>query len=137
MAALENAARSEIAVVVVSWNTRPLLEGCLRSFEAGARGGRLDVCVVDNASDDGSADLVRGRFPWATLVASPSNLGFGAAVNLAAERTDAPWLAIANADVAVTPGALEALLAAAAADPGAGALAPRLMLPDGRTQHSV
>jgi N-acetylglucosaminyl-diphospho-decaprenol L-rhamnosyltransferase len=137
MALRENAPRPEIAVVVVSWNTRPLLEGCLRSLEAGARGGRLDVCVVDNASEDGSADLVRERFPWATLVASPSNLGFGAAVNLAAERTDARWLAIANADVAVAPGALDALLAAAAADPGAGALAPRLVLPDGRTQHSV
>lgn len=123
--------------MVVSWNTRPLLEGCLRSLEAGALSGRLGVCVVDNASDDGSADLVREHFPWAALVASERNLGFGAAVNLGAEQADAPWLAIANADVTVAPDALDALLAAAAADPGAGALAPRLLLPDGSTQHSV
>jgi GT2 family glycosyltransferase len=137
MALGENVQKTEIAVIVVSWNTRELLARCMRSFEADAASGRLDVCVVDNASQDGSAELVRERFPWATLIESPSNVGFGAGVNLAAERTDARWLAIANADVAVAPGALDALLAAAAADPGAGALAPRLVLPDGRTQHSV
>src|SRR5207253_8850601 len=111
----------DVAVVVVSWNTRALLERCLRSLETDARAGRLAVWVVDNASHDGSAQLVRERFPWATLVASPENLGFGTAVNLAAARSTSPWLAIANADVCLSAGALDALLAAAAADPGAGA----------------
>ena len=137
MALGENISKPEIAVIVVSWNTRELLEGCLRSLEADALNGRLDVCVVDNASHDGSARLVRDGFPWATLIESPENLGFGAAVNLAAERTEGRWLAAANADVAVAPGALDALLSAGASDPRAGALAPRLVLPDGRTQHSV
>jgi N-acetylglucosaminyl-diphospho-decaprenol L-rhamnosyltransferase len=133
----QSSSKAEIGVVIVSWNTRSLLEGCLRSFEAGAVNGRLDVCVVDNASEDGSADLVRERFPWATLIESPENLGFGAAVNLAAGRTEGRWLAVANADVEVAPDALDALLSAAGSDPRAGALAPRLVLPDGRTQHSV
>jgi GT2 family glycosyltransferase len=93
--------------------------------------------VVDNASSDGSPDLVRNHYGWAHLVASEENLGFGPAVNLVASQTSSPWLAIANADIALRPGALEALLDSGSRDPGAGAIAPRLVLPDGSTQHSV
>ncbi len=126
-----------VTVAVVSWNTRELLRRCLRSFAAYAEGGVTDVWIVDNSSNDGSADVVRDDFPWAQLVALGHNAGFGPAVNLVAERTSSPWLILANADTAPRPGAIEALLEAAAADPGAGVLAPRLVLPDGCTQHSV
>ena len=126
-----------IAVAVVSWNTRELLERCLRSFEPEHERGTVEVWVVDNGSSDGSPDMVRERFPWVNLVAPDENLGFGRAVNLVADRTSTPWLAPANADIAVRPGALEALLEAAERDPRAGAIAPRLVLPAGNTQHSV
>ena len=126
----------EVAVVVVSWNTRELLRRCLTSLAPEVDRGRCEVSVVDNASTDGSAAMVRDEFGWARLDAVDENLGFGRAVNLAAARTDAPWLAIANADVALRPGALDALLRAGA-DRHAGAVAPRLVLPDGSTQHSV
>jgi GT2 family glycosyltransferase len=96
-----------------------------------------DVWVVDNASADGSAALVRERFPWVKLIASTENLGFGAAVNLVAARTSSRWLAPANADVRLDPGALERLLVEGEGHPEAGAIAPRLILPDGSTQHSV
>jgi GT2 family glycosyltransferase len=97
----------------------------------------VEAWVVDNASTDASAELVRERYGWAQLIASDKNVGFGSAVNLVAERTSSPWLAIANADVRLQPGALDRLLESAERDPGAGALAPRLVLPDGSTQHSV
>jgi N-acetylglucosaminyl-diphospho-decaprenol L-rhamnosyltransferase len=126
-----------VAIAVVSWNTRDLLAGCLESLAPEHEAGRARVWVVDNASSDGSAELVRERFAWANLIASPDNLGFGAAVNYVAERTDAKWLAPANADVRVERGALERLIATGRADPGAGAVAPRLLLPDGSTQHSA
>lgn len=126
-----------VAVVVVSWNTRGLLARCLESFAPEVERGHVEVCVVDNASEDGSAELVRERFGWARLIASEENLGFGRAVNLGAAGTEANWIAVANADIAVRPGAIDALLEAGDRDPGAGALAPRLVLPDGRTQHSV
>jgi GT2 family glycosyltransferase len=126
-----------VAFVVVSWNTATLLDRCLGSLAGAAAAGLADVWVVDNASSDGSLELARERHGWARLIALDENLGFGSAVNLAASRTDNPWLAIANADVALRPGALEALLTAGERDPGAGAIAPRLVLPDGSTQHSV
>ena len=126
---------ASIAAAVVSWNTRELLDRCLGSLQSEAH--RVETWVVDNASTDGSADLVRERHGWAQLVASEENLGFGAAVNLVADRTASEWVLIANADVALRPGALDALLEAGRRDPGAGAVAPRLVLPDGSTQHSV
>ncbi|HKP92108.1 MAG TPA: glycosyltransferase family 2 protein [Thermoleophilaceae bacterium] len=126
-----------VAVAVVSWNTRDLLDRCLRSLEPEARRGAAEVWVVDNASTDGSPDLVRDRFDWVRLVASDENLGFGRAVNLVARQTASEWVAPANADVALHPGALDAMLAAGERDRGAGAIAPRLVLPDGSTQHSV
>jgi N-acetylglucosaminyl-diphospho-decaprenol L-rhamnosyltransferase len=126
-----------VTIVVVSWNTRELLARCLESITAEVESGRAELAVVDNASEDGSPEIVRERFPWATLLALRENRGFGAAVNLAAARTTSPWIAAANADVELLPGALEALLAAGEEDPRAGALGPRLLLPDGSAQHSV
>lgn len=129
--------RVAVAVAVVSWNTRELLAECLQSLQPDVEAGLASVCVVDNASTDGSAAMAEERFPWARVIASEENLGFGPAVNLVARDTDARWIAPANADVALTPGALERLLAAGEAEPRAGAVAPRLLMPDGGTQHSV
>ena len=127
----------QVAVAVVSWNTRELLRRCLASLEPEREAGRAEVWVVDNASADGSAEMVAREFPGVRLVASLENIGFGPAVNHVARATRTPWVAPANADVALESGALDALLAAGERHPGAGAIAPRLVRPDGSTQHSV
>src|SRR4051794_29681162 len=126
-----------VTIAIVSWNTRDLLARCLESLAPEVERGRAEVWVVDNASTDGSPDMVRERFGWAHLIPSEENLGFGRAINLVARQTSSEWIATANADVALRPGALNALLEAGAIDPGAGAIAPRLVLPGGETQHSV
>src|SRR4051794_25019392 len=95
----------QITVAVVSYNTRSELERCLASFA----GTSADVWVVDNGSSDGSPGVV----PAGRLIEPGRNIGYGAAVNLVAQRTSSEWLVAANADVALTPGALEALVAAA------------------------
>jgi N-acetylglucosaminyl-diphospho-decaprenol L-rhamnosyltransferase len=126
-----------VAVAVVSWNQRDLLASCLRGLRADSDAGRAEVYVVDNASSDGSPDLVRSQFPWVDLIACRENLGFGHAVNLVAKRTSAPWIAAANDDVEPTPGALVRLLEIGESHQSAGAVVPRLLLHDGSTQHSV
>jgi GT2 family glycosyltransferase len=127
----------KVTVAVVSWNTRALLEDCLASLKDDAEEGLCEVWVADNASEDGSPEMVRERFPWVRLLANDENAGFGAAVNAVAAQSQSEWIAAANADVRATPGALQALLRAGAGDPRAGAVAPRLVLPDGSVQHSV
>src|SRR5204862_7374177 len=126
-----------VAIAVISWNTRDLLGACLTSIEPEVQAGRAEVWVVDNASTDGSAELVRRSFPWAELIALDENIGFGAAVNLAAARRGTPWIAIATADVELEAGALATLIDAGERHPDAGIVAPRLVLPDGSVQHSV
>ena len=126
-----------VAIAVVSWNTRSLLEECLRSMQADADAGRARVIVVDNGSNDGSAEMVTSEFPWAELIANTDNVGFGAAVNTAIANTDTPWIAAANADIALEANALRALIEAGDRRPDAGIIAPRLIDPDGSTQHSV
>jgi GT2 family glycosyltransferase len=120
---------------VVSAGTRDLLASCLESLAPEHEAGRAEVWVVDNASKDGSPEMVEERFPWVRLVRSTENLGYGRAVNLVAARTEAPWVVASNSDVEVQPGALERMLQAGAADPRTGAVSPRLVLPDGRSQH--
>jgi N-acetylglucosaminyl-diphospho-decaprenol L-rhamnosyltransferase len=126
-----------VTVVVVSWNTRELLLRCLDSLAAEVELGRARVCVVDNGSSDGSAQAAREQAPWAEVLETEENLGFGRAVNLVARGgVSSEWLACANADVALEPGALSALLAAGA-DKRVGCVAPQLVLADGTPEHSV
>ncbi len=120
----------KVIAAIISYNTRDLLARCLDALTG------VETWVVDNASRDGSAAMVRERHPAVHLEAREDNLGFGAAVDLVAECAGAwDWLVVANADSAPEPGALAALLAAA--EPGDGILAPRLIRPDGSTQHST
>src|SRR3954465_3306946 len=70
----------EVSVAIVSWNTRDLLRRCLDSFATEAASGRCEVWVVDNASTDGSAQMVQEDFAWVQLEASSENLGFGPAI---------------------------------------------------------
>jgi N-acetylglucosaminyl-diphospho-decaprenol L-rhamnosyltransferase len=126
-----------VAVAVVSTNQRDLLARALRSLEPEQQAGRVETWVVDNASEDGSAEMVHSEFPWVELLALDENVGYGRAVNLVAERSNADWIAPANEDIELRPGAVERLLAAAEQHPEAAVLAPRLVLADGSTQHSV
>ena len=126
-----------VTVAVVSWNTRDLLGRCLDSLRPDADAGLAEVWVVDNGSTDGSPALVREDYGWVELLEPEENLGFGRAVNLVAERAEAGWIAPANADIELAPGALARLVEAGERDRAAGAIAPRLILPDGSTQHSV
>lgn len=126
-----------VTIAVVSWNTRSLLAACLESMLPDVEGGRAEVWVFDNGSTDGSVDMVRERYPWAEVAVGEGNLGFGPAVNAVAARTSSAWLAAANADVELRPGALEGLLAAGGVHQRAGALAPKLVLFDGNPQHSA
>lgn len=125
-----------ISAAVVSWNTRELLLRCLDSLAPAVGDGLMEVWVLDNGSGDGSAEAAREHAPWATVLEADENLGFGRAVNLVAGRSDGDWLLVCNADIAVEPGAIDALLAAGASA-RTGCVAPRLILPDGTTQHSV
>jgi GT2 family glycosyltransferase len=100
-----------LSVVIVSWNTRELLGQCLASIEAHPPRGAYEVWVVDNASADGSAAMVRERFPWARLIENEENRGFAAANNQAIRQSASRYVLLLNSDTEVQPGALPVLVA--------------------------
>lgn len=120
---------ARITVVVVTWQGRDLVRRCLDSLRGQTEPHR--VVVVDNASTDGTAELLTARYPEADILRLQVNTGFagGAQAGLDAVRT--PYAALLNNDAAADPGWLAALTAALDADPRLAAATSRLLLADG------
>jgi N-acetylglucosaminyl-diphospho-decaprenol L-rhamnosyltransferase len=122
---------------VVSYNTRDVLARCLESVRAASDGLDMELIVVDNASCDGSAEMVGERFPEASLLANERNVGFGRANNQAFARTGGRYILMLNPDTDVRSDALRRLVNFADHHPAAGAIGARLENPDGSLQHSA
>lgn len=116
-----------VTVVVVSYNTQGDLARCLQAFVDTPPEVSHQVVVVDNASRDGSAAMVRKRFPAVRLIEAGDNLGFARANNLAIRLTDSELVLLLNSDAMVPPHALDRLVAALDRHPEAGAAGPRLI----------
>ena len=99
-----------ISVIIVNYNVRDLLESCLHSVESALDAVPGEILVVDNASDDGSADMVRQKFPDVVLIESDSNLGFARANNLALARARGAYLLLLNPDTLVQEDTLQTML---------------------------
>ena len=124
-------------VVIVAFRSRDLLGACLTALRAHPAAGGTRTWVVDNASQDGTADMVRSRFPDVELIVSPHNLGFAVANNLAIRRGDAPYVLALNPDTRVTSGALDHMLELMDAEPSIGISGCRLELEDGTFDHAA
>jgi len=127
---------TDVRVGIVSWNTAALLDRCLAALPAALRGLAAEVVVVDNASNDGSADLA-ARHPGVLVVRNPGNVGYGRAMNQALSGTEAPVLVALNPDTEPGEGSLVRLVMQLRADPTLGLIVPRLLNEDGTDQHSV
>ncbi len=121
-------------IVITSYRTRDLLIACLDSLRQYAPAMPLRITVTDNASDDGSVELVRERYPEVTLLTSDTNRGFGAATNRALRRLEHETVLLLNADTQVTPGCLDRLLAHFDRHPEIGMVGPAHVSPSGQPQ---
>jgi GT2 family glycosyltransferase len=121
----------EVAVIIVSYNTRDLTLKALETLYANAGKVRMQVIVWDNASADSSADAIAAAYPEAELVRSQENLGFAVANNRAAQLARGEWLLLLNPDTETYPRAVEAMLKFARANPKAGIVGGRTYYPDG------
>jgi GT2 family glycosyltransferase len=100
-----------VTVVVLNWNGAHLLPDCLDGLVAqDLPEGRMAVWVVDNASRDGSLELLRDRYPWVRAIANPSNDGFAGGNNVALREVDTPFVALLNNDARPEPDWLRRLL---------------------------
>ncbi|MGC8880428.1 MAG: glycosyltransferase family 2 protein [Anaerolineae bacterium] len=127
----------DLSIVIVNWNTRDLLAQCLASVYAHPPDCVFDVWVVDNASTDGSAAMVRERFPQVHLIENRENVGFARANNQAIRASTGRYVLLLNSDAWVRPMALHRMVEFMDAYPIAGAAGPRLLNPDGTLQPSA
>lgn len=125
-----------LSVVVLSWNTRDLLRACLQSLSADDVGRTREIIVVDNASDDGSADLVASEFPDVRLIRNDANLLYSEGNNVGARVAEGEYLCLLNSDTEVDPGTLEALCRFLDENPDYGMVGPMLRNPDGSLQKA-
>jgi GT2 family glycosyltransferase len=134
-----SAAAPRLTIIIVSFNARHVLAGCLRSLAADPPALSHEVVVVDNGSGDGTLEMLRDEWPAVRTIALGRNAGFAAANNVGIRQTAAgrsPWILLLNSDTVVAGGALDRLVARAEEVPGVGAAGPRLIDAAGRPELS-
>lgn len=126
-----------LEVVIVSYRCEEMLRQCLHSLHEYSPAGGLRVTVVDNASGDGTPDLVRREFPDVRLIALDENVGFSAANNLVLRETSSEYVLVLNPDTRICEGTLETLLHVMEADRRIGIAGCRLVQEDGSLDHAA
>jgi N-acetylglucosaminyl-diphospho-decaprenol L-rhamnosyltransferase len=126
----------DLSVVILSWNVHDLLGQCLRSATIGYHPLATETIVVDNASCDGSAEMVRAEFPNVRLIANTTNRGYAGGNNDGIAAATGRYVMVLNPDTRVLGEALATMVAYADAHPDVGALGPQLLNPDGSVQSS-
>src|SRR2546423_77953 len=125
-----------LSIVIVSFNAREHLERCLASVYAGVS-CPFEVIVVDNASGDGSAEMVQNNFPRARLIRNATNAGFAVAANIGARGAKGDVIVFLNPDCTFDSDPFSAPAEYVRAHPDAGALGIKVLDPDGGLQLSV
>ncbi len=126
----------DLSIVAVNWNTKDYLRRCLSAIRADPPDRELEVIVIDNASADGSAEMVRQEFAEVQLIENRENTGYARGNNQGIEASQGRYVLLLNPDVEVSPGTLDALVEFAEAHPDAAAVGCRLVGPDGRVERS-
>lgn len=131
-------AAPDTSIVMLSWNTRDYTRAALQALERVRAAGRIDLeaIVIDNASEDDSVAAVAGEFPWVRLYRNAENVGYARGVNQGLRLARGRTVTLLGSDTEVRPGTLETMLAFLDAHPDVGAVAPRLVDPDGTAQRA-
>jgi hypothetical protein len=126
----------DLSIIIVNWNTQDILRDCLRSiYEQGCERD-IEVIVIDNASTDGSVEMVKKDFPQVTLIENSRNLGFARANNIGIHQSSGRYICLVNSDVIVLNGCIEKLISFMDNHPAAGMVGPRILNQDRTLQPS-
>jgi GT2 family glycosyltransferase len=123
--------RPDLSITIVSFNTKDLTRQTLQSIYDNTRSASFEIFVVDNASPDGSADMIEQEFPKVNVIRNDVNKGLAAATNQGLEKSAGRYVLALNSDVVVQPEAFDVLVHFMDEHPDAGGAIPKLVLPDG------
>ncbi len=127
----------DLSVIIVSYNTREILHRCFQHLRESSEGLSIEIIVVDNASKDGSVEMLETQYPEVRVIRSAVNLGFGAANNRALVQATGRYLILLNSDAFLRPDALRLAIAHMDANPEVGLGGGRLIGPDEAWQPSA
>ncbi len=125
-----------LSIVIVSWNAKKFVDECLESLRAFGSKPNVEIFVVDNASTDGTPELVRNSYPEVKLIENPDNVGFARANNIAIRQSTGRFVALINSDVRVLDGCLEKMVSFMESHPKVGVSGPRMIGPSGVSARS-
>ncbi len=126
---------NDLSIIIVNLNNKQLLKDCLYSIYQQTKKISFEVIVIDNASTDGSVEMVKLSFPEAQVAANQENVGFAKANNQALALANARYALLLNNDTVVKDGAFDKLVEFMDNHPRAGACGPRLLNPEGTIQR--
>ncbi|MEH1766294.1 MAG: glycosyltransferase family 2 protein [Nostoc sp.] len=126
-----------VSIILVNYNGAEILVDCLNSIKKFIDIPKYEIIVVDNASSDGSVELIAEKFPEVSLLRQHKNSGFGAGNNAGAKLATGEFLFLLNTDTVLTRNILPHLIELMEADPKVGIIGPKLLNPDGSLQISV
>ncbi|NVJ96673.1 MAG: glycosyltransferase family 2 protein [Alphaproteobacteria bacterium] len=127
----------DLSIIIINWNTRDMLRDCLNSVLENAPDCRHEIVVVDNASTDGSQEMVRAEFKSVRLIENARNMGFAAANNVAIEQTNGSFFLLLNSDTLVHGDVLQKSFDYIRDNTAVGAMGCRVLNRDGSLQHST
>ena len=122
----------DLSIVIVNWNTRDLLRSCLKSIYAETKGPSFEIFVIDNASQDGSAEMIEQQFPKVHLIRNTDNVGFARANNQAIARCKGRYILLLNPDTIVLDKALVKMVQFLDSHPTIGALGCKILRENGK-----
>lgn len=126
----------KISIIIVNWNTKDLLRGCLESVYQNPPQGEFEVFIIDNASTDGSPEMVEKEFPQVKLIKNKENVGFAKANNQAIKLAQGKYILLLNSDTEILPNAFDEMLSLMDKNPKIGVLGCQLLNRDGSIQDS-
>jgi len=126
----------KLSIVIVTWNCKVFLKECLDSLASYRQDSETEIIIVDNASQDGTPELVREHYPEITLIRSKENLGFPRGNNVGLRKSSGRYVCLINPDVRVLNGCIQKMMAHMERNPRIGLLGPRMLGADGVSARS-
>lgn len=127
----------DLSIIIVNWNVRVLLTKCLNSIFSCPKGREFEVIIIDNASEDGSIEMITQQFPQVRLILNKSNKGFAKANNQGLREMRGEFALLLNPDTIVGEEAIDKMVEFMKENDDVGILGPKIINPDGSLQASA
>ncbi len=124
----------DLSIIIVNYNVKEFLQNLIHSIEKASLNLNKEIIIVDNASDDGSVEFIREKFPQAILIANQKNLGFGKANNIGLKQASGKYILLINPDTLVAEDTFEKMIKFFESNPEAGLAGCKILNPDGSLQ---